>query len=268
MNDTFHRQHDELITYLYDECEPAERDAITAHLAQCASCAEEVEALRATRGALAAWVPPDAALGFQIAPGEAPQPASVLPFAAREARREQSWWRRPLPAWAQVAAAALIFAAGLAAGSSTTREAAQVASAPAVEQTLPASPVLPVTVATVTADDFKRLEQRLAAMERGQTRPAFSPAAPSLDESALLARVQAVVQAGEERQQRENAMLQANIATLADYVRGFDAQRRADLRLFEDRLGRIQGATGAELQQQRDALSYFVRASLTGGAGR
>src|SRR6266498_1495546 len=55
-----------LITYLYDECEPGERDAIAAHVANCFVCTEELASLGATRTQLASWTPPDAAVGFQI----------------------------------------------------------------------------------------------------------------------------------------------------------------------------------------------------------
>src|SRR3989442_1699327 len=92
-----------LTSYLYDECEPAERRAIEAHLAICTTCAEEVQALRATRARLASWAPPTAALGFRIVasaekPASERDPAPVL--------TSPRWWQRPLPAWAQAAAAA------------------------------------------------------------------------------------------------------------------------------------------------------------------
>jgi hypothetical protein len=264
MNDTFHSDHDALVAYLYDECEPAERDAVAAHLAQCASCADEIDALRATRRLLSAWAPPEAPLGFQITRTPDPQPAVVLPFDGRTAPPDRAWWRQPLPAWAQVAAAAVIFAAGLAVGNGTIREATPVVLAPSANP----APVTARTVSDVTRADLAGLEQRLLAVERGQSRQVSPAAASSVDADAMLARVQSIVDASEERQRRENLAIQTNIATLADYVRGFDAQRRADLRLVENRLERFQGATGAELQDQRDALSYFVRTSFSGAAGR
>ena len=50
--------HEALIGYLYDECEPAEREAVAAHLALCASCAEEIHALGNTRAHMVSWTPP------------------------------------------------------------------------------------------------------------------------------------------------------------------------------------------------------------------
>ena len=54
MNDNVHCGNNEaLIAYLYDECDSADREAITAHLARCVSCAEDIESLRSTRTLLA-----------------------------------------------------------------------------------------------------------------------------------------------------------------------------------------------------------------------
>ena len=59
----------DLVGYLYGECEADERRRIEAHLVSCESCAAEVGALRSVRRSLAAWVPPDAELGFRIVSG-------------------------------------------------------------------------------------------------------------------------------------------------------------------------------------------------------
>ncbi len=55
-----------LVGYLYDECEPAERSAVEAHLATCPACERELEAMRSLRVQMGAWEPPEMALGFQI----------------------------------------------------------------------------------------------------------------------------------------------------------------------------------------------------------
>ena len=60
------RQEEALIDYLYDECEPAERDRLEAHLATCHRCARELESLRFVRGTLAEWTPPEPPLGFRV----------------------------------------------------------------------------------------------------------------------------------------------------------------------------------------------------------
>ena len=67
MNDTFQcGDPGALVAYLYDECEPGERELIAAHVTRCAACASEIDTLGATRRTLAAWTPPEMALGFQI----------------------------------------------------------------------------------------------------------------------------------------------------------------------------------------------------------
>jgi hypothetical protein len=251
MNDNIHcGNHEALVAYLYDEADRADREAMTEHLARCVSCAEEIESLRSTRAVLAGWAVPEQSLGFQITrPAEH---ATVL--------RPAAWWRNPLPAWAQAAAAVLIFAAGMTLGSS--RGGASIASVAAPQ---PASPVASrasdaaAVAPVVTRDELVRLEQRLGRMEAAQPRTVTVQAAsPSIDEDALLGRVQALIEASEERQRRENITLIGNV------VRDYETQRRVDLRGVEERLGRIQGTTGLELQQHRDALNYIMRVSQTG----
>src|SRR5262245_53961210 len=91
-----------LVAYLYDECEPELRKVIAGHLLRCESCSSEVESLGWTRSSLQVWTPPAPELGFQI---PVPKTAPRTP-----------WWRAPLPAWAQAAAALLIFGAGVSLG--------------------------------------------------------------------------------------------------------------------------------------------------------
>lgn len=269
-----------LITYLYDEGDRtegdrAERDAVAAHIARCASCADEVASLRSTRTVLAAWTPPEAALGFRMTrEDERPAPVVLRPAA---------WWRQPLPAWAQAAAAVLIFAAGTtvgrtgsietgpAAGTLAGTEVAAPAAAPAPVTATPAaastSPAAPRngvaaagTMTLISRDELARLEQRLRALEsrtsamRTQNASATS-AAPSND--ALLQQVQALVTASEERQRRENILMVGNV------VRDFDLQRRVDLRQVEDRLVRLHDNTGVALRQQNELANYLIRASQT-----
>ena len=127
--------HELLVTYLYDECEAAERESIATHLVLCASCAEEVRGLRDARVHLAAWSPPAMPLGFQLTRAESEPPAKVLYPAGLASRSSESeglvrrspmgeggWWSRPLPAWAQAAAAIVIFAAGMSLGTARSTD--------------------------------------------------------------------------------------------------------------------------------------------------
>src|SRR5919108_1267381 len=93
---------DTLIAYLYGEVDEEMRQQVRAHLRTCAACADEVEGLQAVRRDLLEWQPPEMALNFSIVQ----KPATVL--------RPARWSVSALPAWAQVAAAALVFAVGAA----------------------------------------------------------------------------------------------------------------------------------------------------------
>jgi anti-sigma factor RsiW len=110
MNQNIHVDHEQLLAYLYGECDPGERAHVEAHLGGCPACADEVAALTSTRQLLAGWAPPDVALGFQItrtaATGvETPPARNVVPFSpggvegagpnAPEGRapgRGDGWW--------------------------------------------------------------------------------------------------------------------------------------------------------------------------------
>lgn len=184
--------HELLVTYLYDECDPVERDSIAAHLALCASCGEDVQGLRDARVHLAAWSPPAMPLGFQLTRTETDQPSKVLTGFASRSSQSEGWWRRPLPAWAQAAAAVVIFAAGMGAGAARSGDAA-VENAAAGSNTRAA---VTAPVATVSRDDFDRLAARLRSIEAAQKQPiAVSRRASGLDERALLNRVSAMIDA-------------------------------------------------------------------------
>ena len=60
-----------LIAYLYGECDPEQRRVVSAHVAVCQQCADELMALDGTREHLAQWVPPDVPLGFRMEIGRA-----------------------------------------------------------------------------------------------------------------------------------------------------------------------------------------------------
>jgi hypothetical protein len=254
MTVTFHCGDNEaLVGYMYDEGEPGERAAIAAHVATCASCAGELAALGATREGLAAWTPPDVPLGFRIV---SEPPANVVPLARRSAGREGGWWQRPMPAWAQAAAAAMIFAAGLGLGA---LRGGSVEPASAVATT--AAPATAGAAATtVSPQDLRALEQRLLA-EVAQARPApgsVAPAtAPQVAGTATLTmqQVQALIAESEQRQQRELTLRTAEV------IRDFDTQRRGDLARIQQTFGRLEGTTGAEAEQQRQMLNYLMRVS-------
>ena len=236
--------HDALVAYLYDECEPNVRRAISAHVAVCGGCAEEIASLGATRELLGAWSPPDAQLGFRVV-SDAPS-SNVL--------RPSRWWRQPMPAWAQVAAAAVIFATGVTLGAlraTTGTTGAQASNPRASNVTLPGAST------AVTPGDLSALEQRLRA-EMSQMRNTNGPAPASAGEAGMLERVRVMIQDSEQRQQRELALRTAEI------VRDFDAQRQGDLTRIERAMGQMDGTTGVEVAQQRQMLNYLMRVSQRG----
>ena len=242
-----------LVAYMYDECEPGERDAIASHVALCVACAAEVAALESTRVHLTAWVPPETDLGFVITRPQAVQVSErVQPRAA--------WFARPMPAWAQVAAAVVIFGAGLSLG--VVRGVGTTPAAPGAAVTTASGPA----GAAVSASDLTALEQRLRR-EIAQARTATAsttaaapasgsqPAPPPASESQVLARVRTLIEESEQRQQRELAL------RTADIMRDFDSQRGADLAQIERNFGQMEGVTSAEVSEQRQLLNYLMRVS-------
>ena len=243
-----------LVTYLYDECEPAERRAIETHLSNCPVCAAEIAALSSTSLQLAAWTPPALDVNFRVV---AEQRASTVVRPVR-------WWQQPMPAWAQAAAAAVIFGAGLSLGvvggvtSGRSVDPAPAASASALTEAAP-----PANVAS--RDDLESLAQRLRAeISNMRAVPVSATAAssssspsPSVSrsESELLSRVRALIEESEQRQRRELALRTAEV------VRDIDVQRQSDFTRIQRVFGQFEGTAGAEIQQQRQDLNNLIRVS-------
>lgn len=251
--------HEALVDYLYDECGPEQRAAFAAHLAGCARCAGEVDALRETRGRLAEWTPPSVPLGFRIVSEADASAADVASGFGRKDNvvRPARWWNRSLPAWAQAAAAALIFAAGLGLGALRGSSAP-----PDLRTSAPSDLRTPVpSDQTVSAQDLAALEQRLRAeMQEGlQQARAAAPvpvsSTPVMTSSVSLQQVRNLIAESEQRQQRELTLRTAEV------IRDFDTQRRGDLARIQQTFGRLEGATGAEVEQQRRMLDYLLRVS-------
>lgn len=240
-----------LVAYMYDECEPGERGAIAAHVALCGACAAELAALESTRVQLTAWTPPDADLGFVVTRPPVPAAPEV---ASEAAQSRASWFARPMPAWAQVAAAVVIFGAGLSLGVVRgTGDLSTPAAPGAVAAIAPGE-----AGAGVSASDLTALEQRLRR-EIAQARTAAPAAAPlSASEAQVLARVRTLIEESEQRQQRELAL------RTADIMRDFDSQRGADLAQIQRNFGQMEGVTSAEVREQRQLLNYLMRVSQQG----
>lgn len=242
---------DALVSYLYEEVDPIERQRVAEHLAGCQACRAELEELTSVRQALAGWTPPARALAFRL----------VQAGQAEEVSR-RSWWR--LPAWAQVAAAVLVMGVAAAvahvevrfgSGGVTVRTGWQQAAAPAQ----PAAAAGAARGAQPWAADLTALEERLRTqpavgrvVAAGQPSPEVGQAAPVTPDQ-VRAIVRAALADSEQRQQRELAL------RVAQVQRDFEGQRRADLVRIQDSLGELGGWTGAEVSRQRDMLNYLLR---------
>ena len=264
MTENVHVVGERLIAYLYDEADTGERALVDAHLRVCTACAEELAGLGATRTHLAEWAPPDVALGFQISTpitaDEVSAPATVL--------RPARWWQRPTPAWAQVAAAALIFAAGLSIGQSRTPD--TEGAAPPSRQVATASPqavspqaVSPQSAAQVTppapagvasaqmadlAREVAQLRQQVAAL--ASTPPVSNARAQtaSASEADVLARVRELIADSEAGLRTDMTLRDTQLA------RDVELQRRSDLAMFNSDLDRVTNQTGVALRQNEQTI--------------
>jgi hypothetical protein len=244
MNDIFHcGDSAALVAYLYDECAPDERALIAAHLKGCAACSSEIDSLRATRRTLAVWTPPELALGFRITRENEPRSAKVL-------EPRIAWWRAPLPAWAQAAAAVAIFAAGLSVGTIRNTTPEQTAT-PQRASIIPANPQ--PAASSVSQSDLDRLEQRIKA--EFSTLRSSSTATPVVARGSnddLIAQVKTLIEQSEENQRRDFTL------RMVDLAGNIETQRRVDLATVRQQLGLQERSIGTELRQQREVLRGLV----------
>ncbi|HEY7189722.1 MAG TPA: zf-HC2 domain-containing protein [Vicinamibacterales bacterium] len=244
-----------LVGYLYDECSPEERDAIALHLTRCLSCAAEVSGLASTRRVLATWAPPQIDLGIQITRKTEAEAAlaagNVISFSRPQPASAElaPWWKAPLPAWAQAAAALAIFAAGLSVG--FMRDRARVVDAP--------QPVAAVVTpaAGPSKDDLAQLEQRLRTEMSRLAHTSTAAATPvpvtaRSSDDALMQRVQSMIDDSVRRQNVDftERIVHQNAA--------LEAQRRADLESMATRIGTLQGQTGAQLGQLQQGFNILA----------
>lgn len=257
MTQNEHVVGERLIGYLYDEVDAGERAAVAAHLSACAACASEWAGLGATRHQLAGWAPPDVALGFQItrATASTHEPA---PAPSASVLRPTRWWR-PLPAWAQAVAAAVIFAIGLALGGSWSRavadQSAQSATSVAAGSAPVAGPANDSGVRLVTTPDAEGLAQQIATLRAEvaalRTATAAAPASRGLSEE----RVQQLVSDSEVNLRSELSL------RLTQFARDVDLARRADREEIDRAFNVVSTQTATELRQQGQALRRLVNLS-------
>jgi len=241
-----------LVAFLYDELDPSAKRTFETHVASCRECREEIAGLRATRGQIALWTPPDPDLGFRLIRGAAPAPPPPPRF-------------RIAPAWGLAAAALLVLAAGAAIANLDVRyDAAGLSVRTGWRHVVEAPSAVPQNAAAGVANvDWKAqaeaLDRRLRDLERAvAARPGSSPvqnASASGLSDAELQRVREIVGQSETRQQR------IVTARLAELTRNFDTQRRVDLAAIDQGMARLQSTSGAEVKQYRDAIQRIYRAT-------
>jgi anti-sigma factor RsiW len=236
MSETFRCDDKEmLVAYLYGEIDINGRREVERHLRTCAACTRETEALQDVRQDLASWIPPEPDLGFVIMQ----KPTTGL--------RPRRWSAiGTLPAWAQVAAAVLVLAAGAAIANVQVRYGNDGFSVRTGWMT-PASLAAPATAgapALTAREDAWRpeltaLEQRLR-QEFMQSHAAAVPATrteSTVDAESLMRRVQTLVNASEQRQREELGL------RLAVAERDWDSRRRGDIVRIQQSIGSLQRGT-------------------------
>jgi len=246
-----------LIGYLYDEIDPAAREAFEAHMAACSTCRDEVDALRGVRRDLAQWTPEAVARHRSSVAGPPSQVGG---------QRRQTWWRE-IPAWAQVAAALLFL--GVAAGLAnlnihydstgltihTGWKAVAIAAPPAAQSASDRAD-------GVSRADLVALEQRLRGELRtlqtsGHAQSVDTPqqARTASADADVLRKVRGLVDDSEKRQQTELAL------RIGEVLRDIGAQRRADLVKIDRSLGLVENNLGVEVLKQRERVNYLMRAN-------
>lgn len=241
-----------LAGYLYDDCEPGERAAVSAHLAVCDRCTAELRGLRGTRDTLAVWTPPEGVVGVRIEPEVAP----AVITRGRLSRMTPAWLA---PAWTQAAAAVLLFALGASVAAVLNLDVRYDAAGVSVRTGWSDRPA-----GTPAAGlDAAALDERIRTIVR-QTQGA-APATGAVAASApgvaatddVLRKVEQMLAASEERQHRELAL------RVSQVLHDVDSQHQADMARIERTVSPVAGLTTEEIQEQRQMLNYLMRVSQT-----
>lgn len=240
-----------LVAYLYDELDPVVKAEVARHLAACAACRAEAAALGGVRQHLTEWTPPAPPLRFTIVSEAhpAPPPANVVRPAV------PAWYA--MPRWAQAVAATVALAVGLGAANVQVRH-------DATGWTFSTGwgrPAAPAVAAAPAIDDEARqtiaaLQQQVTDLQAKQAAAVVPAAALASPDAISAARVIAMLEASERRQQQELAM------RLTQVLQDFDMQRRADLMRVDQRVSQLAGQTRQAVTEQSELLKGIVRAGL------
>jgi anti-sigma factor RsiW len=235
-----------LVGYIYDELPGPDRMAFEEHLASCAACGEEVQALRRTRVRLASWAPAEPDLRFEI---------------VRSAGRSSPRWRIA-PGWGLAAAAVLVVAVASAIANLEVRVGAEglVVRTGWSAGPAPADPAALRVSATdvVSRQDFAAMQRQVRDLETALAQSAVVPAVgPSngapLNEADLYRRVRQMILESESRQDQQFA------ARLVSGLREIQAAHTLDLVRLEQTLNKTQGAWSDEVFRQREEMKHVYR---------
>jgi hypothetical protein len=237
-----------IVGYLYGELPEQSRTDLEAHLSVCDACRGEVAALRATRGVLTAWAPPEPDFAFRIVRESQTPPHRRFGFT---------------PVWGFAAAAVLVLAAAAAIANvevryDSTGLVVRTGWAPHASEAVPvpggivATGLVAPGAQPMSAVQIAALDKRLAQLEE-QARQAASgvqtAAGPRISDEEILRRVREIVRQSETRQQREMAL------QIAQVVRDVDRARVMDVQATRSAiLGQMRGATSAEIASQLNQL--------------
>jgi len=225
-------ERERLIGYVYDDVDAAERAVIDQHLESCAECRDEIRGLRGVRQDLLAW--------------DVPQHGSVWqPFAPARLR---PWWR-DVPAWALVAAAAIMFLIGGAGGAATRA----FMDRPAIDTTHAAAPALPsapVVPASITAADLATVRHEIEDLRsevnaRVRLMSTHAPTQPGVSDREWQ-QVRAMLQSTDQRDGQIFDIARSVNADVVTVKRDYDAR----LNVLKQRLERLETAVAAMAQQQ------------------
>lgn len=236
-----------LMAYVYDECEPGERERVDVHLATCRACAAELESLQTVRGTLQTWTPPDPEFHVRIVSDMDEQPG---------------WWRTRLtPSWGLAAAATLLLVVGVAvagieiryddegfafrmgwtegrgvrgAGSGRVGETDGATAAPDAVRAGAEAPWL-ADLASLEDELRSELTRRVSVPVAGAA-PTVPPQSVRMrDDAPVLERVEGLILESERRQRQELALW------FTEFAQEFDMQRRADQQRVQQELGALEG---------------------------
>lgn len=237
-----------IIGLVYGELEDAERAAVESHLHACAECRNEVAELRAARGHLAAWAPPEPDFGFEIVRST----PRLAPASATPAPRF-----RFAPAWGLAAAAVLVLATAAAIANIEVRYDAQglvVRTGWAREATLtPGETGGPIGIESAALTpvnlqaEIAAVNQRLRELEDAAKQHAATvqvAAGPRMTDAEILRRVREMLNHSESRQQREL------VTQIGQVIRDVDTARQMDFARIQQSFGQWRGQTSAEVANQ------------------